>query len=96
MDEHTRGARIAPLADCPYCGGEGADPKAPLGLCQHCYGTGRVARFLAERTLERWAKGARDSRRRTGGAARREGDERDGIEDEVPPRYRSMRSDGAS
>lgn len=96
MNENSGGARIAPLADCPYCGGEGTDPEAALGLCHHCYGTGRVARFLAERTLERWAKGAQEGGRRTQRATRPKDEGHDGVEDEVPPRYRPPRSEGAS
>ena len=44
------------LTDCPYCDGEGADPASALGRCGRCYGTGRTARILAERTLARWAR----------------------------------------
>jgi hypothetical protein len=95
MNENSREARIAPLADCPYCEGEGNDPQAPSGLCRRCYGTGRVARFLAERTLARWARahtrGANHSRAdedRTGGARY------DGIEDAIPPGYRPPQPDG--
>lgn len=80
MYENNQGARSAPLADCPYCAGEGTDSADVLGQCRRCYGTGRVARFLAERTLERWA--------------RRESawdDEQAGIEDEVPPGYARAR-----
>lgn len=89
MNEDSQESRIKPLADCPYCAGEGNNPEAPSGLCRHCYGTGRVARFLAERTLARWARADRrgphrsrpdDDRRDDGGY--------DGIEDEIPPGYR--------
>jgi DnaJ-class molecular chaperone len=62
MTGSNEGARVAPLADCPYCDGEGDDQGSALGLCRHCYGTGRVARFLAERTLERWARSDRADR----------------------------------
>ena len=80
MHENNQGGHSAPLADCPYCGGEGTDPADALGHCRRCYGTGRVARFLAERTLERWAKqdGTGD-------------DGRERIEDEVPPGYTAVR-----
>ena len=56
MSEAERRPGITPLADCPYCEGEGTDPTSALGRCVQCYGTGRVARFLAERTLARWAR----------------------------------------
>lgn len=73
MHENNQGARSAPLADCPYCAGEGTDPADVLGQCRRCYGTGRVARFLAERTLERWARRERALR-----------DDQAEIEDERP------------
>lgn len=78
MDNIHDSLRVDALADCPYCGGEGTDPKAPLGRCGNCYGTGRTARFLAERTLARWAR-----YRRSPVSWR---SERDRIEDEVLPR----------
>lgn len=87
MNENDQGARTTLLADCPYCAGEGTDPKTALGICRYCYGRGRVARFLAERTLARWAmqNTAKD-------------DDPDGIddpiEDEVPPGYTSTRRPG--
>jgi hypothetical protein len=87
MIEDSRGARITPLADCPYCAGEGTDPEALLGLCRHCYGTGRVARFFAERTLARWARAGLEGGYGPRPAAPRGGGTDDGIEDEVPPRY---------
>lgn len=59
MTEYDQRVRVAPLADCPYCAGEGTDPATALGICRRCYGTGRVARFLAQRTLERWARAER-------------------------------------
>ena len=78
MDDIPQLPRVSVLADCPYCGGEGADPAAVLGRCANCYGTGRTARFLAERTLARWTKNTllRESRWRAHG----------GIQDEVPTR----------
>jgi hypothetical protein len=72
---------MAPLADCPYCAGEGTDAETALGLCRRCYGTGRVARFLAERTLKRWARAA-------------DGPDDDEIEDEVPAGYDKTRPGG--
>lgn len=68
---------VKPLADCPYCDGEGTDSTSALGWCVYCYGTGRVARFLAERILERWARRKREADGLPAGY--------DGIEDEVPP-----------
>ena len=78
MDDIRKARSIGALADCPYCEGEGTDPQAALGRCANCYGTGRTARFLAERTLARWAK--------TGHLAASRRSEHDQIEDEVPPR----------
>ena len=56
MSMNSDGTRPGQLVDCPYCEGEGTDADSPLGMCVRCYGTGRVAHFLAERTLARWAR----------------------------------------
>jgi DnaJ-class molecular chaperone len=43
------------LADCPYCRGTGTDAMAWDNRCERCNGKGRMARFLAEAILARWA-----------------------------------------
>ena len=43
------------LADCPYCRGSGVDALVWDRRCGHCNGHGRMARFMAEEILARWA-----------------------------------------
>jgi hypothetical protein len=45
------------LADCPYCGGTGSDAAAWDRRCGRCNGRGRMARFVVEEILARWAAG---------------------------------------
>ena len=56
-----------PLADCPYCDGEGTDADSPTGKCGYCYGLGRVARILADRILARRARREREAGEKTRG-----------------------------
>ena len=59
MDDDTKARGRPPMADCPYCQGEGTGPDSAAGMCKVCYGTGRVARIFAERVLARWARNGR-------------------------------------
>jgi hypothetical protein len=51
--EHVKPRSV--LADCPYCGGTGSDAAAWDRRCGRCNGRGRMARFLVEEILARWA-----------------------------------------
>ena len=59
MTEITQTRTRSLLTDCPYCDGEGTDPGTALGLCIRCHGKGRMAHFLAERVMKRWARNGR-------------------------------------
>ena len=43
------------LADCPYCAGSGTDALAWDRRCERCNGRGRMARFVVDEIVARWA-----------------------------------------